>query len=147
MDDFAADPESVNAPGPGHRPVSSMGPLIMFRAGRAFLALGSPGGIRIFSSLTQIILNVTEFGMGLDEAIEAPRFFSFSTGGRPGPIAVESRFPWDVLSALQAMGQEVEVREAYDKYFGGAQGIMILKDQKIIHGGADSRRDGVGAGY
>jgi len=147
MDDFAADPESVNAPGPGHRPVSSMGPLIMFRDGRAFLALGSPGGIRIFSSLTQIILNVTEFGLGLDEAIEAPRFFSFSTGGRPGPIAVESRFPWDVLSALQAMGQEVEVREAYDKYFGGAQGIMILKDQKIIHGGADSRRDGVGAGY
>jgi gamma-glutamyltranspeptidase/glutathione hydrolase len=119
----------------------------MFRAGRALLALGSPGGIRIFSSLTQIILNVTEFGMGLDEAIEAPRFFSFSTGGRPGPIAVESRFPRDVLSALQAMGQEVEVREAYDKYFGGAQGIMILKDQKIIHGGADSRRDGVGAGY
>jgi gamma-glutamyltranspeptidase/glutathione hydrolase len=147
MDDFAADPESVNAPGPAHRPVSSMSPLILFRNGRAFLALGSPGGIRIFSSLTQIILNVTEFGMGLDEAIEAPRFFSFSTGGQPGPIAVESRFPQDVITALQAMGQEVEMREAYDKYFGGAQGIMILREKKVIHGGADSRRDGVGAGY
>ncbi len=45
------------------------------------------------------------------------------------------------------MDQEVEVREAYDKYFGGAQGIMILRDKKVIHGGADSRRDGVGAGY
>ena len=44
------------------------------------------------------------------------------------------------------MGQEVEVREAYDKYFGGAQGIMVLRDKKIILGGADSRRDGVGAG-
>ena len=147
MDDFAVDPESVNAPGPGHRPVSSMGPLILFRNGRAFLALGSPGGIRIFSSLTQIILNVTEFGMGLDEAIEAPRFFSFSTDGKPGPIAVESRFRQEVISALQKMGQEIEVREAYDKYFGGAQGIMILRDKRIIHGGADSRRDGVGAGY
>jgi gamma-glutamyltranspeptidase/glutathione hydrolase len=81
MDDFATDPESVNAPGPERRPVSYMGPLILFRKGKAFLTLGSPGGARIFSSLTQIVLNVTEFGMGLDEAIEAPRFFSFSAGG------------------------------------------------------------------
>jgi gamma-glutamyltranspeptidase/glutathione hydrolase len=124
-----------------------MGPLLMFKDGRAFLALGSPGGIRIFSSLSQIILNLTEFGMGLDEAIEAPRFFSFSTGGKPGPIAVESRFPGEVIAALRAMGQEVEVREAYDKYFGGAQGLLILRHKKVIHGGADSRRDGVGAGY
>jgi len=147
MDDFAAAAQSVNAPGPGHRPVSSMGPLILFKNGKPFLALGSPGGARIFSSLTQIVLNVTEFGMPLDEAIEAPRFFSFSSGGRPGPIAVEARFPQEVITALQAMGQEVEVREAYDKYFGGAQGIMVLRDKKIMHGGADSRRDGVGAGY
>jgi gamma-glutamyltranspeptidase/glutathione hydrolase len=123
-----------------------MGPLILFRSGRPFLALGSPGGTRIFSSLTQIVLNLTEFGMGLDEAIEAPRFFSFSSGGKPGPIAVEARFPEEVLTALRAMGQEVEVREAYDKYFGGAQGIMVLRHKKIILGGADSRRDGVGAG-
>jgi gamma-glutamyltranspeptidase/glutathione hydrolase len=146
MADFAADPEAVNAPGPGHRPVSFMGPLILFRDGRPFLALGSPGGARIFSSLTQIVLNATEFGLSLDEAIEAPRFFSFSTRGKPGPIVLESRFPQELVGALQAMGQEVEVREAYDKYFGGAQGIMILKGKKVLHGGADSRRDGVGAG-
>lgn len=147
MDDFAADPESVNAPGPGRRPVSSMGPLILLRDGKPFLALGSPGGLRIFSSLTQIVLNINEFGIPLDGAIEAPRFFSFSSGGRPGPIAVEARFPREVITALQAMGQEVEIREAYDKYFGGAQGIMILRDKKLIYGGADSRRDGTGAGY
>ena len=146
MDDFAVNEQSVNAPGPGHRPVSSMGPLILFKSGKPFLALGSPGGTRIFSSLTQIVLNVTEFGMSLDQAIEAPRFFSFSAGGKPGPIAVEARFPEEVITALRAMGQEVEVREAFDKYFGGAQGIMVLRDKKIIHGGADSRRDGVGAG-
>ena len=146
MDDFAADAESVNAPGPGRRPVSSMGPLILFKSGKPILALGSPGGTRIFSSLAQIVLNVFEFGMSLDAAIEAPRFFSFSSGGKPGPIAVEVRFPEEVLTTLRAMGQEVEVREAYDKYFGGAQGIMVLRDKKIILGGADSRRDGVGAG-
>jgi gamma-glutamyltranspeptidase/glutathione hydrolase len=147
MDDFASAEQSVNAPGPGHRPVSSMGPLILLKNGKPFVALGSPGGTRIFSCLTQIILNVTEFGMSLDESIEAPRFFSYSAGGRPRPIAVEARFPEEVIGALRAMGQEVEIREAYDRYFGGAQGIMILKERKIIHGGADSRRDGFGAGY
>jgi gamma-glutamyltranspeptidase/glutathione hydrolase len=147
MDDFASDPQSVNAPAPGRRPVSSMAPLIAFKKGKPFLVLGSPGGTRIFSSLTQIILNVTEFGMSLDEAIEAPRFFSFSEGGKARPIFVESRLPESVLHELEKMGQVIEVREAYDKYFGGAQGIMVLGRKKIINGGADSRRDGFGAGY
>ena len=147
MDDFASDPASPNAPGPGRRPVSSMGPLIMFRGGRPFLALGSPGGTRIFSSLAQIILNLTEFGMSLDAAIEAPRFFSYSVGGAPRPVEVESRIAGATLNELRKRGQEVKVREPYDKYFGGAQGIIFLRDRKLLYGGADSRRDGWGAGY
>jgi len=147
MDDFASDPESVNAPGSGRRPVSFMAPLIIFKQDKPFIVLGSPGGARIFSSLTQIILNVTEFGMSLDEAIEAPRFFSFSEGGKAASIEVESRFPEAVIRTLREMGQEVDVLKAYDKHFGGAQGIMILRDRGILLGGADSRRDGVGAGY
>ncbi len=147
MDDFAADPESPNAPGPGRRPLSSMGPLIMFRGGRPFLALGSPGGTRIFSSLGQIVLNVTEFGMSLDAAIEAPRFFSFSVGGAPRPVEVESRISGATVEGLRKWGQEVKLREPYDKYFGGAQGIMISRDRQTLSGGADSRRDGSGAGY
>lgn len=147
MDDFASDPESVNAPGPGRRPVSFMAPLIIFKEGEPFLALGSPGGARIFSSLTQIILNVTQFAMSLDEAIEAPRFFSFSEGGKAASIEVESRFPEEVIRTLREMGHQVDVLKAYDKHFGGAQGIMILRDKRILYGAADSRRDGVGAGF
>lgn len=147
MDDFAFNPESSNAPGPGRRPVSFMAPLIIFKGDEPFLALGSPGGARIFSSLTQIVLNAAEFGMSLDEAIEAPRFFSYSQGGRAAPIEVESRLPEAVIQALRETGQEVDVLKAYDKHFGGAQGIMILRDKGILHGGADSRRDGFGAGY
>ncbi len=147
MADFSSDPESVNAPAPAHRPVSSMGPLIMFKDGKPLLVLGSPGGTRIFSSLAQIILNITEFGLSLDEAIEAPRFFSYSVAGKPRPISVESRLPEATILELQRIGHEVRVREPYDKYFGGAQGIMILPDKKLILGGADSRRDGWGAGY
>lgn len=147
MADFASDPHSVNAPASGHRPVSSMGPLILFDRNEPFLVLGSPGGTRIFSSLAQIILNIIEFGMSLDEAIEAPRFFSYSVEGKPRPISVESRLSEATLAELRRLGHEVRLREAYDKYFGGAQGIMILRAKKILSGGADSRRDGWGAGY
>ena len=147
MDDFSMDPASQNSPDGQKRPVSNMGPLIMMKDGEPFLVLGSPGGTRIFPSLTQIILNVTEFGMTLDEAIEAPRFFSYSVGGKARDVFVESRISESTLAALEKLGHTITVREEYDKYFGGAQGIMIFPNKKIIHGGADSRRDGYGVGY
>lgn len=147
MDDFSRDPDSPNAPRPHRRPLSSQAPLILFRGEIPLLVLGSPGGTRIFPSLTQIILNVTEFDMTLDEAIEAPRFFSYSVDGNVRPIAVESRIAPITIETLRSMGHEVIVREDYDTYFGGAQGIMILRGKNRIHGGADSRRDGYGAGY
>lgn len=147
MADFSIDPGSPNAPRPGRRPVSNMGPMIVFKDKEPFLVLGSPGGTRIFPSLGQIILNIVDFGMSLDEAIEAPRFFTYSAEGKPRPISVEPRIPDTTLKALEKLGHALTLREPYDKYFGGAQGILILRDKKIIYGGADSRRDGVGAGY
>ena len=123
-----------------------MAPLILFKGGRPFLVLGSPGGTRIFPSLAQILFNIVDFGMPLDEAIESPRFFSYSVSGKPRPISVEKRMDAGTIAALKALGHEISVREDYDKYFGGAHGIMILPGGKLL-GGADSRRDGVGRGY
>ena len=147
MADFSPHPDSINSPGPDKRPVSSMGPLILFKKNRPFLVLGSPGGTRIFTSLTQIIINVIEFGMSLDEAIEAPRFFTYSSDGVAKHLSVESRIPPQILRSLEEIGHVVDIREAYDKYFGGAQGILIDLSKKVLYGGADSRRDGSGAGY
>jgi gamma-glutamyltranspeptidase/glutathione hydrolase len=147
MSDFSPQPNSFNSPGPFKRPVSSMGPLILFKGNRPYLVLGSPGGTRIFASLAQIIINVVEFGMSLDEAIEAPRFFTYSSEGEAKNLFVESRIPQHILRSLEKIGHRVEVREAYDKYFGGAQGILIHREKNILMGGADSRRDGFGAGY
>jgi gamma-glutamyltranspeptidase/glutathione hydrolase len=147
MDDFSSDPASPNAPGAGKRPVSNMAPMILFRAGKPFLALGSPGGTRIFPSLTQILINVAQFDMSLDEAIEAPRFFSYSVRGQARDISVEDRIPESVRRTLESWGHGLTVRESYDKYFGGAQGILLQRDKNLIMGGADSRRDGHGAGY
>jgi gamma-glutamyltranspeptidase/glutathione hydrolase len=147
MADFSPQPDMANSPGPNKRPVSSMGPLILFKGESPFLVLGSPGGTRIFTSLTQIILNIIEFGMSLDEAIEAPRFFTYSSEGIARSLFVESRIPPHILRSLEKIGHTVSVRGAYDNYFGGAQGIMVDKDKNILIGGADSRRDGAGAGY
>jgi gamma-glutamyltranspeptidase/glutathione hydrolase len=85
--------------------------------------------------------------MLLDEAIEAPRFFSYSVRGEIRPVALESRIAQSTIENLKKMGHDVLLREDYDKYFGGAQGILILPSNEIILGGADSRRDGYGAGY
>lgn len=147
MADFSPQPDSINAPRPYARPVSNMAPLILFNSENPFLILGSPGGTRIFPSLTQIIINVIEFGMSLDEAIEAPRFFSYSTQGKANSLFVESRIPPKTIRSLEEIGHTIEIRDAFDKFFGGAQGIMVLSGQKIIFGGADSRRDGAGEGY
>jgi len=146
LGDFSIDPNSPNAPAAGRRPVSNMTPLILFKDSRPILVLGSPGGTRIFPSMAQILFNIIDFGMPLDEAIEAPRFFSYSVGGKPRPISVEKRMDSGTIEALKALGHAVTVREDYDKYFGGAHAIMILPGGKLL-GGADSRRDGVGRGY
>jgi gamma-glutamyltranspeptidase/glutathione hydrolase len=60
---------------------------------------------------------------------------------------METRIPESVRRALEKLGHTLTLKEDYDKYFGGAQGILFRRDKGIILGGADSRRDGVGAGY
>lgn len=147
LDDFANSDFGPNAPGPGHRPASSMAPLLLFQKGKLRLVLGSPGGTRIFPTLAEIIINIIDFGLSLDEAIEAPRFFSYSQNGKIRPLSLEPRFPSEIIKELESLGHKITIREPYDKYFGGAQGIMIDQARGLILGGADSRRDGFGQGY
>lgn len=145
MDDFAKSPDSPNAPEPGKIPLSSMSPTIIEKDGETFMVLGTPGGTRIFTAMTQIISNVIDFGMSMDEAIEAPRMHAYSSGGKAMPIYVESLIPVMTVETLRMLGNEVSVREAHDLYFGGAQGIMLKNG--VLFGGGDSRRDGVAVGY
>lgn len=147
MDDFSTDPNSVSAPEPGKRPLSSMSPTIVLRDGQPFMALGTPGATRIFPSLAQIIMNVVDFGMGMDEAIEATRIFCSSSAGKPGALVVESRLPEKVRGALAAMGHKIDVRADYDAYFGACQAILFNAETGDIIGGADSRRLGEAIGF
>lgn len=147
MDDFSTNPASVSAPEPGKRPLSSMSPTIVLKDGKPFMALGTPGATRIFPSMAQIIMNIVDFGMGLDEAIEAPRMFCSSSAGKPGTLFVESRIPVEVRDALATLGHTVSVRGDYDSYFGGAQAILLDQSSGMIYGAADSRRLGAAIGF
>jgi gamma-glutamyltranspeptidase/glutathione hydrolase len=145
MDDFSQNPESVNAPEPGKRPLSSMTPtLVLDRDGEPFMALGSPGATRIILAVAQIIMNAVDFGMSMDEAIEAPRLFNALSGNKAGKLLIEAGVASSAIDVLKLRGHDVDPR-AKGLYFGGAQGIMRKNGEFI--GGADSRRNGVVAGY
>ena len=142
MDDFNPQPGTSNSVEPKKRPLSSMTPTIMLKNGKPFLSVGSPGATRIISALTQIIVNVVDFRMNIQDAIDAPRIHCMT-----GDIFMESRIPKEVQDALTAKGHKLNVRGAVDLYFGGAQGVMIDPASGMLYGAGDPRRDGAAVGY
>ena len=147
MDDFAQNPDSVNAPEPGKRPLSSMSPTIVIDPeGKPFMTLGAAGAMRIITAVTQIIMNVVDFGMTMDEAIEQPRIFNSASNGKANKLMIEAGISEETVKALQEMGHETDV-QGFSGYFGTAQGIMFEHAKERMDGGADSRRLGVPVGF
>ncbi len=143
LDDFAAAPGTpnahgltggaANAPGPRHRPLSSMTPTMIFRDHALVLVTGSPGGARIITTVAQIILDVIDRGMNIAEATEAPRIHH---QGRPEVLEVERGLSTDTIALLRALGHEVRVRGAW----GSAQSITRMPG--LLLGAADPRHRG-----
>ena len=108
LDDFTAKPGAANAyglvgfdanlPGPGKRPLSSMTPTIVLKDGKPFLVTGSPGGSRIITAVLQVIVNVIDFHMPIDKAVEAPRLHH---QWQPDETYVEPGFAPDVLAGAR----------------------------------------------
>ena len=145
MDDFSDNPQSANAPEPRKRMLSSMAPTIILTPdGKPFMTIGSAGGWRILTALTQIISNVIDYDMSMAEAINYPRLFTYSSAGKPAAYIVEDKMPASTLRKLEILGEKTDVRQ-YGDYFGTAQGI--LKKHGQMNGGADSRRLGVPVGF
>lgn len=142
MDDFDKRPGQANSIAPGKKPLSSMSPTLLLKDGKPVATLGSPGGLRIISTMAMLISNLVDHGMDIQAAIEAPRINNYEDG----PLKVEARIPADVQAALAGKGHELELKKDFDLYFGGAQGVVITADG-TLHGGADPRRDGQAAGY
>lgn len=130
---FDPHPGQPNSVGPGRRMTSSMCPTIITQGGRPFLALGTPGGVRIFPSVLQAISNVIDHGMTLQEAVEAPRVW---TQGQE--LEVENGVPAAVRVALAQRGHQVAV---VNTVAGGMNGIHF-DETGLLHGAACWRADG-----
>ncbi|HET7034401.1 MAG TPA: gamma-glutamyltransferase [Thermomicrobiaceae bacterium] len=133
-------PGRTNSIAPGKRILSSMSPTIVLRDGRPLMALGTPGGVRIFGAVMQAIVNVIDHGMTLQQAVEAPRLWD------RGPV-LELEEGFAELPALKA---ELERRghtvQVVPKVAGGMNGIL-LDDDGLLHGAACWRADGAPIGF
>jgi len=142
MDDFIPAPGNANSIQPRKKPLSSMSPSIVLKDGKPVLSFGTPGATRILTAMPQILMNIVDYGMDLQQAINAPRIHCMT-----GEIFMESRIPKEVQEALKAKGHKISVRGAMDLYFGGAQGVMVDAKAGKLYGAADPRRDGFAKGY
>ncbi|HEY0848356.1 MAG TPA: gamma-glutamyltransferase [Bradyrhizobium sp.] len=114
LDDFTAAPGAANAfglvgfeanlPGPGKRPLSSMSPTIVLKDGRPVLVTGTPGGSRIISAVTQVIVNTIDYRMNIAAAVAAPRIHH---QWLPDEVRAERGIPDAVLAELRDKGHKV----------------------------------------
>ena len=141
MEDFTLDPNSKNAVAGGKVPLSCMSPTFILKDGKPFAVLGSPGGIRIISSVVQVISKLIDHGMDLEAAIGSPRIGDDQTD----LIIYESRIPAETIETLQAMGHPVRKYDDWNRIMGSVNGCAVLPDGTIV-GAADPRRDGLALG-
>jgi gamma-glutamyltranspeptidase/glutathione hydrolase len=135
---FDPHPKRANSIAPGKRMLSSMSPTIVFRGRRPLMALGAPGGTRIFAAVLQAIVNVIDHGMTLQEAVEAPRVW---TQGQA--LEVEPGITPAVRHELTVRGHDLQV---VPKIAGGMNGILFDYTAGHIYGAACWRADGAPAG-
>ena len=158
MDDFSAKPGvpnsdgliqgAANVVGPGKRPLSSMTPTIVMRDGKVFLVLGSPGSSKIITTVANVLMGVIDYGMNIQEAVNAPRFHN---QWLPDVLYVERWFSPDTVQALQKMGYHVQfgLREGPDAggYWSDAECIAIDPKSGERLGASDGRNNGKAVGY
>ena len=148
MDNFAANPGKTNQYGllqgeanviePGKRPVSSMTPTIILRGGKLYMVVGTPGGATIPNSVAQAIVNVLDFGLSAQDAVNAPRFHH---QWFPDKVFLEPGFSPDTVALLKGRGHEVEFKASNNDL------NMILIDDGWLQGAVDPRREGKAVGY
>ena len=152
MDDFAAKPGEenlfhliqgeANAIQPGKRPLSSMTPTIVMRGGKLFMVLGAPGGSRIINGVLEVILNVVDFHMNVQEAVDWPRFHH---QWMPDQLYLEKEISPDTITMLRAMGHTIAPYETTNPVVARVE--AILNDSGWLQGAADGRGNAKAEGY
>lgn len=152
MDDFSSKPGTPNMFGligakaneiaPEKRMLSSMTPTIVEKDGKLHMVVGTPGGSTIITSVLQTILNVHEFNMGMQEAVDQPRFHH---QWLPDVVMIEpNQFDSIVKKELKELGYKIDERNS--RVIGKVNAILVQKDG-TYEGGADKRGDDTAVGY
>jgi len=159
MDDFSSKPGVPNADGliqgtaneigPGKRPLSSMTPTIVVHNGKTVMVLGSPGSSKIITTVANVLMGVVDYGMNLQEAVNAPRFHN---QWLPDVVNVEKWFSPDTVNTLGKMGYKVQVGlhdgQDVSPYWSDAECIAIDEKTGERLGATDGRNShGKAVGY
>ena len=127
----------------GKKPLSSMSPsMVLDPDGDPFLVLGSPGGTHIFPTVMQCIIGAIDYGLNVEEMVNAPRIW-YSNGG---VLQYETRIAQSEIDQMTEWGYEVSPLDDYSRSQGSVNAIMYGNDGKL-YGMADHRRDGKALGY
>jgi gamma-glutamyltranspeptidase/glutathione hydrolase len=144
-DYYSLTPGEPRSLEPGKRPRSTLQSTLVMKDGRPWLITGSPGGDDQIQRTAQTLMNMIDFGMNVQQAIEAPRWStsSFSSSvfphnmSRPGDLSVESRIPEAVQQALAAKGHKLQRAGAWS--LGSNAAIAIDPNTGVLSAGADPR--------
>ena len=132
------DPASPNVLRPGRKAGTMMSPTQVFRDGAFAVSIGTPGSYGILQTQPQMLLNVLEFGLNIQEAIEAPRVRVY----RDRLVDAEARVPARTREGLSRRGHQINVIDDWSWVVGGGQGIARDTESGALMAGADPRRDG-----
>jgi gamma-glutamyltranspeptidase / glutathione hydrolase len=146
MQSFLLEEGHPNVLQPGKRPRITLTPTLILKDGKPLMVLSTPGGDNQDQSLIQVLLNIVEFGMNVQEAVEAPRFQTLHLVSsfddhrfNPGMLNIEDRITKEVRDDLASRGHKVEVQTA----FGNPSAPTVIRfygDTRVIEAGADPRR-------
>lgn len=141
---FSLDPDHPNALMPGKRPRTTLTPSLAMKDGRPHMVFGTPGGDMQDQWTLQFFLNVADFGMGIQEALDAPTFHTmhfpssfYPRAAYPKRVVVEGRISEETRAALEARGHEIVV--GGDWAHGQVTGVRFDPDTGLIEGGASPR--------
>ncbi|MDE2939754.1 MAG: gamma-glutamyltransferase family protein [Chloroflexota bacterium] len=150
---FWLDDDNPNSLAPRKRPRTTPCTFIILKDGEPFMTLGTPGGDSQPQSNLQTLCNVIDFGMNVQEAVEAPRFCGYSFPQSPWPheeypnlLEIEGRVSQDAVDSLNDKGHQVKVIGPWGVP-NGFTPILVDPSDGVYHGGADPRKESVMLGW
>ncbi len=142
---FTLEPSHPNVLDGGKRPYHTIIPAMVLRDGRLWASFGVMGGFMQPQGHLQVLVNLVDYQLDPQAALDAPRFRVDERGGPR--VAIETGVPLKTRRALAAMGHDVRPETTFSPGFGGGQAIVVDPETDVLWGGSDPRKDGCAVGF